>query len=986
MTTTPVRPRRIAELERKRSRADVAVDVARGLTSLVVLVAVVVGAPVLLLIVGWPLVPDWLSSARGPSEVVELLLGRPDDGSLLLGVMTAVAWSAWASFVVALAMEVLAALTGRLPRRLPLLAPQQRIAGGLVSAVVVMATAPLAVAAPPAAITTAAETVSATAAPAALPETPDIVVVRSGDTLWSIAQAETGNGADYLSIARATSDVVQPDGRKLRDPDLIYPGWTVVVPQQTQTAPPPPPTPPASMAPSAEPTASATPSRSSTAHEPGSAPSAEVSTPSVAPAPASTTPPALPRPTSSGEDRDEEHEVVEVALTVGVGVLTAAGLLALIRRRRARQQRRRRAGQRLPAPPTPVKQVQRNLSAIQAPATSADLDSALRHLARECRERGVPLPAIQLVRLVSDHVELHLTTPSGPVSPFTAAGSEDTTWTATTDALRAVKQPTGDDEPAPYPTLVALGADLDGAEVLLDLEAAGDLVIRFKDPSSLDVDAGVSVDAVAAALVVEMATTPWGEEMDVVVVDDDPVLVRALDVDRMRWSGDAAQVEAELRVWASAVCAASPGQSGREARALDARSDTSMRELLRPRVVVVREDGGPAAASLLACSVELREENRVLPLTVVQLAHSLHRTDGSPGAFDLTLATESGRARLDPVGLVVRPHHLDAQTRQHAVEALQHASAPPEHPVAATAVTAGPTSVDVVTAGVGDLSPVTVPSQRASAPAPPSPNPAGQQTEPTAQHPVIAVLGPVEVNHARGEVAEQRHVASMLEALAYMALHPQRERFAFDQALWPHERVPDARRQQLVSRARRWLGTDEAGAPYVLLVNPDGYRLADTVTTDWQEFQRLVPSPSTAPTDDLERALRLVRGQPFSGSNPRRYGWADDDAQEMIAAIVDVAHELATRAQHEGDGPRARRAALKGLLVEPSSEMLWRDALGAEFLSGNRAGLEALTERFLAVARDLGDDLEPETEALLRELFSRLPNLDPAHDGARRAT
>lgn len=54
--------------------------------------------------------------------------------------------------------------------------------------------------------------------------TADKHTVRSGDTLWGIAKIYYGDGAKWKRIAEANSQI--------QDPDLIYPGWELVIPKE----------------------------------------------------------------------------------------------------------------------------------------------------------------------------------------------------------------------------------------------------------------------------------------------------------------------------------------------------------------------------------------------------------------------------------------------------------------------------------------------------------------------------------------------------------------------------------------------------------------------------------------------------------------------------------------------------------------------------------------------------------------------------------
>ena len=101
-------------------------------------------------------------------------------------------------------------------------------------------------------------------------------------------------------------------------------------------------------------------------------------------------------------------------------------------------------------------------------------------------------------------------------------------------------------------------------------------------------------------------------------------------------------------------------------------------------------------------------------------------------------------------------------------------------------------------------------------------------------------------------------------------------------------------------------------------------RMRTEVTSDWDEFRRLaaIGLADAADTVHLADALALVRGRPFGAVAARELPWADLHINEMIAAITDVAHALATRLEQAGDRSGAHDAALRGLLTECESQVL----------------------------------------------------------------
>src|SRR3954451_3460471 len=220
--------------------------VVRRLLALVALLALVVGIPVGLLVVG-------STSHLGEFAEISRLLGAlsaPDDGSLFVGVLALVAWIGWATFAMAVLMEVPAQLRGVPTVRLRGLAIQQSLAGGLVAAALAVIVVPgaanaaerpvrgsVASSRPPAAaphVAAAAQEVTAerrvdtTAVPGRIGSGYE---VRRGDTLWDIAADRLGDGSQWRRIAQLNYDRAQPDGGHLDRSHRLQPGWRLVLPE-----------------------------------------------------------------------------------------------------------------------------------------------------------------------------------------------------------------------------------------------------------------------------------------------------------------------------------------------------------------------------------------------------------------------------------------------------------------------------------------------------------------------------------------------------------------------------------------------------------------------------------------------------------------------------------------------------------------------------------------------------------------------------------
>lgn len=741
------------------------------------------------------------------------------------------------------------------------------------------------------------------------------------------------------------------------------------------------------------------------AQDPQQAPAA--STPAPSPAPAT-----VPASTSSsllGVDVDEDT----VRNLVGIGALSAAGAIALLAGRRTAQSRRRRPGRRIAMPTGGAADLETKLRTTGDPLAAADLDRALRTLASWAHHTSTPMPGVRAARITHDELELYLTEDTATLpDPFYAADSEPGTWVLDRDGLDTLLE--GDDLasiPAPCPSLVTLGQDEAGGWVLVHLEEIGSLAIAA-DPSD--------ATSVIAALTLELVGSSWADDLRLTLVGVLPELAGALSHDRVEHVPTLASVLPGV-VYAGDVHTRTLTETGHDSVST-ARAALVATETWTPHLLILGQDPTPTERDQLTELLQGRPRLAVATITQAPtpLTEWVLHLDGP------------ATSRLDPAGVTLTPHLIPDHELADLLEAfsttsLDDVDGPDWARTITTEPTAGTTGDldEPVPAGHSDEPTLTLlhprppeetthddvdehldvpdmatgPNQDSShdhdqapvddehetedqAPAATGSDEAqdidvddgqGEEVGPDLEAPVslpgptIRLLGPVRVDRAQGRRPQSPGRAT--ELIAYLALHPSDTHHALDEAMWPGRRIDSTRRSGPVSQARAWLGTTTSGIPYVGLVDEHGYRLVD-VTTDWDRFQALVGHDiATAATTDLTTALRLVDGQPLSGVNPRYYAWAETDRQEMIASVADVAHELSTRSLAAGDARTAAWAAAKGTMVEPASELLWRDQLRAAALSAVPGRVDQVAQQLTDTLEPISGDMDPETIDLLTQLL-----------------
>jgi hypothetical protein len=258
-------------------------DAGRGLAALVGVAILVVGVPLALAsLVGWPL-PTEVPTL---SQIGDALRDTYIPDEFLVKALAVVCWLVWIELVASLLVEAVAYVRGRKAGAVPFAGGLQRGAARLIATVALLGSLlaskglsgsgglGLRALAPPTSqplVTLVADEPpddpderlgrAGAAVGARLASAPTYEVQRR-DTLWDIAERHLGDPFRWQEIFGLNQGKVQPDGRCLTDPDLIYAGWRLELPDDASglapaplSAPAAPPAPPVPAPDIARPTA-----------------------------------------------------------------------------------------------------------------------------------------------------------------------------------------------------------------------------------------------------------------------------------------------------------------------------------------------------------------------------------------------------------------------------------------------------------------------------------------------------------------------------------------------------------------------------------------------------------------------------------------------------------------------------------------------------------------------------------------------------------
>ena len=776
------------------------------------------------------------------------------------------------------------------------------------------------------------------------------VTVRPGDTLSGIAHEQLGDAHRYDDLAAATATLTQPDGAHLSDPDLIRPGWRIVIPADptptrhteatdarpvedkpaTNAGSPKPVPAPVMVPPDVAPAPEQSHSRP--------APPVAAPQPSAATRPASTN--TAPAAASSGAQLPQASWVL--AGLTGGGALLAGSLLVALRRRRQAQFRARRPGRAAAATAPELAAVEQTITTYGAPAALALelVDLALRDLARTCHRTGEVLPDLAALELGGQAIVAHLASPGQLPPGWQRLDQTGQRWAW--DTATVIDDPADlVDQPAPWPLLVTIGTSRDGHQWLLNTEAYP--LLHVHGP-------GDAEDFVRS-LVAELAVSVWARDLRIDCVDLLPELA-PLNPARLRHHPTPGQVlqDATAAARQQADLADQTGiaqlptgrahQAGDElwtAHLVVARPDhepgalTGFTDVLRDRdatgaALMLTGDNDtdiPGATVLLVGPDELTLPDFGLTLTPVRLsaaegagcaalmAGRLDLDDTPmPALEDSTqpwqdLAAIGGSIREDLV--------RDRGTAAEDATTLLHA---PDEDYLAVAAT---TKEDLAA-----LAP-RVPAEVHAAVTTADPHldaDLAAWTSDTCDLPRLQLLGTVQARAHGDPYAVTERKAYYTEMLAWFALHPGGGTSA---QLMDAFGITAGRVRGDVKAVRDWLGINpRTGTKHL----PDARQSAagraqgrgiyqvDGLLTDLDLFRRLrvrgQARGGPEGMNDLAAALTLVSGRPFTGLREAGWSWlleGDRIDEHMVCAIVDVAHLVVTDALHRGDTALARAAA-----------------------------------------------------------------------------
>ena len=731
------------------------------------------------------------------------------------------------------------------------------------------------------------------------------VEVELGDNLWSISRAALKAAGDD----RVTNAEVAPYWVKVvdinedtitsRDPDLIYPGEEITLPNLPGITQEPEPT--------TAPVVDATP------------------TTVEAPIDDATTPTSTPVENQSAQeappitDQAEEHGLSPWIIGLAISGVGAAAILATMARNRRRIMRTHTNGSPTPRITPAARTLISQLSGLGEPERITAIDKTLRYLF--IKTAGVQkLPQISIVRAGEHNVEL-LARDAEALCPEGFALLDNATLVVD-PAVDVVQLNDELRDTLPLcPALVSIGADATG-DILIDLERVGALTV--------EADTRERAFSVLAAIALEQAGLPWATENGVYGIGLPPWIQEHCNV---------------LEVTDAEAFARRYGPDDEElGMTHDARLEGL--ELLPPTIVLIGPDH-PKEAQTLA-------ELAILPGSGLAVV-----TAAPQSATNWRLVITKSQGELEPVGLNLTtiPIHaieLDETLAEQIDEVLnpplddEQWSAEYDEPLddlQDESYSDRPDSPEVSDEGIGES------DQASELEADESSETLGKPELRPVDEVIAEIMQPSGVElyllgpapRLEGIERNGKPAARADEIIAFVALHGATCPRELGEALWPGKRNTAQQVSQATSRARAILGATDDGRQRLTEARRNApYQLQD-VGCDWHRFRLLVAESKHRPSAEaatlLKAALTLVTGSPFSQRRERSFEWAADCGYQMeiALAVADAAERLGELALIGEDPDTTLWAASQGMLAIPDHEALLRLRIRAHTAKGDIA-------------------------------------------------
>lgn len=365
--------------------------------------------------------------------------------------------------------------------------------------------------------------------------------------------------------------------------------------------------------------------------------------------------------TATAEDEENNYN-----LPLTGGALLAAGLLATFAARRWHQRRRRTRGQSRPIS-TEAATTLTHLEAEAATAPLAALDHGLRLLALHCHNNATPVPVLKYLTLNTTEANLYFEHDTNLPAPFQST-SDANLWTLPLTSME-IEEPL--DLPAPYPALITIGDDREGAALMLNLEHAGSL--QLHDPLQ-EKTATNTISQMLGSIAAELLLNPWAEGLHLSLLGVDDSFLTALSADRVT-TYTTEQTEACLNDLTA--------EANQLKNYLNTAGYTSVHEAR-----MAGADSFPAHIVIVSDTIDdmarfdLLELVRTMPNVAIAII-SHNDTDEDTSRYGLNIVrTPHGSlsdtmVELSPMGIVVVPRYLTEEEEEAVLTLLAEASADP---------------------------------------------------------------------------------------------------------------------------------------------------------------------------------------------------------------------------------------------------------------------------------------------------------------------